>query len=151
MIQLTDKLWCGDSDDAYKVKKGAILNVARDLIGSHKWPGVEYAQVGLVDGPGNELSDYVAAVLSILSLLKRHEMVLVYDHDSSRALVVGMMALNLLDGKFRPDPLSWSHWATWEERLADARKRTGAELREPAAAHQQAYGKIPYGLLEAVT
>lgn len=163
MIQVADRLWIGYSSD---VEHGnltgitALLNVAWDLK-YHKFDpehkeqervvqACEYAQVGLVDGPGNLLSSYCSAVLTLRMLLDRHDGVLVYDHDGGRALVVTMMYLNLIEGKYRPDSLSWSHWLTWDERLVWIEERIKLKLSQRHKAHIEAFNKIPYGVLEAL-
>lgn len=153
MIQLSDNLWVGDSDDSYLKDAmldgvDAVLNVAHDLQGKCSWPKVEYAQVGLIDGPGNEISGYCAAVMSLVALLRRHDVVMVYDHDGGRALVVALMYLNLTFGKYRREPVEWSHWMTWEERLATLTWIEG--LPTPHTAHIEAFNRLPYGVLEAL-
>lgn len=156
MIQLTDSLWIGDSDDGYVFASsevvGGVLNVAEDLRGECGWPDVEYAQVGLVDGPGNEITSYCAAILTLAALLRRHQVVVVYDHDGGRALAVCMMYLNLVGGKYRPHTTAWSHWLTWKERLAHVMTdvRANEVLPQVHTAHKEVFTKIPYGVLEVL-
>lgn len=158
MIRLTDDLWIGNSldgehADLRAAKIGAILNVANDLLTlRYRWDGAEYMKVGIIDGPGNEVIGYCSAILALVTLLRRHDAVMVYDHEGSRAMAVCMMYLNLTEGQYRPDPLQWSHWLTWEERLTRVNedRRPPKILPEPHAAHREAFAKIPYGLLEAL-
>ena len=133
MIQLTEALWIGNSGDSYNHRfadcgASGVLNVAQDLRGRCSWPDVEYMQVGLIDGPGNEVVGYCAAIMALVALSRRHEAVAVYDHDGGRALAVAMMYLNLTEGQRRDNPVSWwSRWLTWEERLGKiAERRQGA-------------------------
>lgn len=154
MIKLTPDLWIGNSADggSFAAERVAgVLNVAQDLRGRYGWPAMEYKQVGLIDGPGNEPVGYCSAVLALVALTRRCSPVAVYDHDGGRALVVCAMYLNLMLGKHRPDPLSWSHWLTWEERLREIENGIpGVELPEPHPAHVEAFGRLPYGILEAL-
>lgn len=155
MIKLSDKVWIGNSLDGAgydfefdKIK--AILNVAQDLQGLVGWPdGFEYAQVGLIDGPGNEMTAYCAAILCLKTLLQRHDSVLVYDHDGGRAMVVALMYLNLTGGQLRPDPMAWSHWPTWSERVVLSCPRC-AGLPMVHSAHVTAFNKMPWGLIEVL-
>lgn len=152
MIQVDDGLWVGGSTapkNVGAVKAGAVLNVAQDLIPPILLP-VEYAQVGLVDGPGNEVSGYCAAVLCLKSLVDRHDCVVVYDHDGGRAFAVALMYLNLKDGQQRPNPLAWSYWPTWREKLAVVSERTAGVLPAVNMAHIEAFDKVPWGLLEVL-
>lgn len=146
-IRLTDKLWIGCSHDVERiwessVKFGATLNVAHDLRDPVPYPNIEHAQVGLVDGPGNELADYCASVICLKMLLRRYERVLVYDHNGTRALVVATMYLTLVGGQRRPDVSGWSRWPTWKESVR--------LTREVHKAHVQAHDSMPWGLLEVL-
>ena len=155
MIGLAPGLWIGDSADEehadldwYRVT--GVLLVAHDLDSTRGWEyGLEVMHVGLIDGPGNEPVVYSAAVLALVALMSRHKQVVVIDHHGSRALVVAMMWLNLTGGKYRPDPLSWSHWMTWDEKIAEVGPSLLDHIPAPHAAHIQVFNKLPYGLLEA--
>lgn len=152
MIRLTDGVWIGDSADVRDVGvvgAGAVLNVARDLTGMVGWPNVEYAQVGLVDGPGNDVNDYVAALLVLAAMLQRHDCVLVYDHAGMRALAIGIMWVSLKGGR-RPAHPSFQRRAGWDELLDELRGRCKCRVPTPDDAHREAYGRIPFGLLEAL-
>ena len=155
MIKLSDNLWVGGSDDSLSVADldvaVAVLNVACDLDRDWRIPsGVTYTQVGLVDGPGNELSDYCAAVLCLKGMLRRNDHVLVYDHDGGRALVVALIYLQLDCGQVRRTPMAWSHWPTWAERFTMSVPPFQDDLPDVHDAHVEAFGKIPWGVLEAL-
>jgi hypothetical protein len=151
VIRITDSIWVGTSRDDYDLdteESGitAALNVAQDLRGMNGWPDVEYMQVGLIDGPGNEISDYCAAVLCLKVLIRRHDGIMVFDHNGCRALVVVLMYLNLIGGQRRPEPTGWSHWPTWEERAAEV----NTKIPRPHAAHIEMFNKMPWGLIEVI-
>lgn len=84
----------GDSSDAkdYDLLKAnsinAVLNVAFDLdVPAYK--NIEYEKVGLIDGPGNEVTTLIASVYMLEQLLQRHDKVLVHCHAGhSRAPMV---------------------------------------------------------------
>jgi hypothetical protein len=155
MIQLADNLWIGSSND---VKDGkyvgasirGFLSVAPDLRGRYGWPTIEHAQVGLVDGPGNEVSDYCAAVLELGALIRRQERVLVYDHDGGRALAVAMMYLCLRRGR-RPAGGSHSNnmhcWCPWDD-LSHELAAAVDDLPAVHTAHKEAYEVMPFSVLE---
>lgn len=155
MIEVHDAILIGGSEFAHHVgtedRFDAALNVAFDLKSVEFIRGIEYAHVGLVDGPGNEVIDYCAAILCLRALVRRHDKVLVYDHNGSRALVVALMMMNLDGGQWRPNPTSWSHWPTWKERfeLASDRARPG-NLPEVHPFHTEMFDKMPWGLLEVL-
>lgn len=139
MIRISDKLWVGDAHDADHADVGAILNVARDLLGKRGWPTVEYAQVGLVDGPGNSISAYCAATLALVDLMRRCQRVLVHCHEGrSRSLAVAVMYLNTTADR---------GWDRWLELL---RERVDADLPDPHEAHKVAFDKINWRLLDEV-
>lgn len=155
MIKFTDKLVIGESADVEHGDLGkhgitAVLNVASDLPKHKKCgDGMEYAQVGLVDGPGNEVGDYCAAVLALSSLVRRHSRVLVYDHDGARSLVVGMMYLRLVEGKVKVRS-DYLRRRTWEEMggwVLGYFEDKGVSIHQ---AHVEAFDKLPYGLLEVM-
>jgi hypothetical protein len=142
MIRLNESLWIGDSSDEkaalLHTMAGniyAVLNVAHDLVGTWNWGDeVEYMQVGLIDGPGNPLSAYCAAVLALHSLLKRGK-VLVCCHTRSRAMAVALMYLHLTGGR------------GWDGRLELIREYVDIELPVPNAAHRAAFDKINWKAL----
>ncbi len=154
MIKFADNLWVGDSGchkNVGAVGAGAVLNVACDLEPSarFRFADVEYAQVGLVDGPGNEVGAYSAAVLTLVTLLKRHKVTVVYCHEGkSRSVAVGVMYLTLVGGKRRSRPTAWSHWPEWDEQVAAVEERVGIHLPEVHEAHVEAYSEMSFGLLE---
>lgn len=156
MIRLGEGIWIGNSldgdyADLETQSIGGVLNLACDLDAIRiTWQGAEYAKVGLIDGPGNDVAAYSAAILTLVYLTRRHEQVLIFDHDGKRALVVYMMYLNLTKGKYRPDVSGWSRWKTWDERLSDIPQYIVRILSEPNEAHKEMFDKIPYGVLEAL-
>lgn len=152
MIRLTEGVWIGASSCLVNVRAagiGGVLNVAVDLNGEQGWPDVEYAQVGLVDGPGNETTDYCAALLALVALVRRHENILVYDHNGGRALAVGLMYLSLMESKRVVHPTFMGCRLGWGQVLDVVRIYTGMPLPSPHTAHAKAFEKIPFGLLEA--
>lgn len=153
MLHVEEGLWVGGATDignALAVGVKAILNVAQDLSQplAPSWPKVEYAHIGLIDGPGNEIGDYCAAMLFLKALCRRCKKVLVYDHANRRALVVALMYLNLKEGQWRSDHSAWSHWPTWAERTRVVRNRVMVDLPEINEAHIETFDrKIPWGVL----
>lgn len=153
MIAIDDKVWVGNSDDGYlKTNREitALLNVASDLSGRVCWPAVEYAQVGLEDGPGNEVVEYCAAILALVALTRRHDAILVYDHAGSRALAVGVMYLSLTEGKVaeRVDFLRRRGWDELVATVQDGYKAAVPFKSHPA--HIEAFDQIPFSMLEAL-
>ena len=143
MIRLTDTLWIGNSADEqhgdfYVQNINAVLNVARDLQGTRGWmEGIEYMQVGLVDGPGNPLGMYHAAILAVTALCNRGR-TLMYDHTGGRALAIAIMYLNTQSRH------GWDGW------LAILRERVDTELPELHEAHRAAFNKLNWRFLEGV-
>lgn len=154
MIQLTDYIWIGNSVDEMHADLvtrhiGAILNVSHDLHATRGWAnGIEYAQIGLVDGPGNRLSMYCSAILVLDALLDKYESVLVAGHHSSRALAVVIMYLILKEGRGSEHPSQMHRWGTWSSVLDRLRDKSSSVLDEPHEAHKEACDLIPFGLLE---
>lgn len=144
MIRLTDHIWLGhatDEGNADLEAEGvtAILNVAQDLQATRGWKnGIEYAHVGLIDGPGNPLSAYCAAVLALDSLLKRNDQVLVCCHAGSRSLAVILMHLNLAGRN------------GWDGCLDILRERVDWTLPTPHAAHRAAFDKLNWRFLSSI-
>lgn len=136
MIKLTDNLWVGNSSSTTVANTpllniGAVLNVACDLRGEYGWPDIEYAQVGLIDGPGNPPCAYAAAALTLAMLLDRHN-VLVYCHTGSRAVAVALMYLNMVSNH------GWDEWYTL---LCE---RAGIDLPIPHPAHKTVFDGIDW-------
>ena len=142
MIRLADNLWIGDSgDEGYADLEAlgvrAVLNVAHDLQGTRGCLfGIEYMQVGLIDGPGNPSSAYYAAVMALVTLLRRGK-VMVCCHTGGRSLAVALLYLNLTARR---------GWDGWLELLSE---RVDAELPIPHEAHKTAFNKINWRLLTA--
>lgn len=152
MIQITNGLWIGNNDDersgnldAIGIK--AVLNTAHDLIGFRGWPHIEYAQVGIIDGPGNLPIAYISAALCIAILMERHNVILVYDHSAIRSLLAGITYLNLKEGQHRSSPTSWGYWPNFNERLEMVEQKIGLKLPRPHEAHEEVFNKIPWGLI----
>ena len=143
MIKLTENLWIGDSSDERhadlaSLDIAAVLNVAHDLGCTRRHPGIgpEYAHVGLVDGPGNTVADYCAAVLALATLVRRRGRVLVCCHSGGRAMAVALMYLDVVWGMHG-----------WEWCLEILRERVDADLPVPHAAHRAVFERIDVRLL----
>lgn len=138
MIRLTDNgLWIGNSADGKNLgvlRVSAILNVAQDLRGTVGWPDVEYMQVGLIDGPGNPLCTYSAAVLALASLLGRRR-TLVCCHSGGRSLAVCVMYLETLSR------------IGWDNRITLLQERVNIELPKPHLAHKAAFEAMNWRVL----
>ena len=138
MIQLTSKLWVGSSKDELMVGATRVrcsLNVAQDLKSNWGWPdGMDHMQVGLIDGPGNLLAAYGAAVLALAGLQDRGG-TLVFCHTGGRAMAVALMYLNLQAGR------------TWDDWLGILKERLDAGLPSVHAAHVEAFGRINWKAL----
>lgn len=135
MIRLTENLLIGDSaDESHAILSGkdAILNVAQDLQCTRGWTdGIEYMQVGLIDGPGNPMSAYYSAVFALHTLLSRARgSVLVCCHTGGRAMAVIMMYLQSTAKR------SWDDW------LNLLHERVEWELPTPHNAHKEAFDKM---------
>lgn len=121
----------GNSSDVSRCEFSAVLNVTVDYWPIHYSTEIEYATVGLIDGPGNDLAAYHAAVLKLCSLL-RHHTVLVHDHNgASQAVAVCIMTLHLLHRR---------GWTYWQEKIG----------REPHEAHKHAFNRMNWRLLTSV-
>lgn len=158
MIRIDEKVWIGNSDDGcLKLdssggthdKISAVLNVAQDLKGRVYWPTVEYAQVGLIDGPGNEVVAYSAAIATLVTLTRRHDGVLVYDHSGGRALAVVIMYLSLIEGKVA-ERIDFLRRRSWDELMVVVGARSNKKLPRPHPAHREAFYKIPFSALEII-
>lgn len=151
MTQITDQLWLGTASDLdpsdhnrYPVLITgceAVLNCAHDLmcIEFDVLIMVEYAHVGLVDGPGNSMVDYHAAMLKLCSMLLRGKITSVHDHDiTSRSVAVVIMALHALHRR------GWDHW------LSVIREKCDLPLLTPHEQHFRAFNKINWRLVSTV-
>jgi len=134
---VTSDLWVGDSNDERYADLATarvlgVLNVAHDMQCSRGWEyGLEYMQVGLVDGPGNSLVTYRAAILALVSMLERHT-VLVCCHTGGRAMAVALMYARLT-----------SDWG-WDEPLQFLRERVDEKIPAPHEAHRTAFDAIDW-------
>lgn len=141
-----------EQDDALFIihKVGAVLNVARDMDATRLCEDeIETAQVGLIDGPGNEITAYCAAVLTLCDLLKRHNVLICCHTGNSRSVVVAMMYLCLTESKRPQYQTLMSCWTTWDTMLTRVRIQAEDPNINPHPAHRDAYEKIPYGVLSA--
>ncbi len=162
LIKMMDKIWIGDFEaekDAARNKTfDAVLVVAHDMdpIGtwhevnrySAQWlyesglgnmnhlGGVKYTHVGLIDGPGNKLAMYHAAVLALAALAARGK-TLVCCHDGGRSLSVAIMYLYLMG--------EGPSWDEAVERLTD-----GCKLEWVHRAHRKAFFMMDWGMLTRV-
>lgn len=128
LVQLTDDVWVGNSADekGSDLKGWAALNVAHDLRPTRGWPDVEYAHVGLVDGPGNPPEAYCAAVMALAALIAKGRRVMVCCHTGSRSVAVVAMYLHSVNG------LGWDH------NMELLKERAAGDLPEPHRAHREA-------------
>lgn len=137
MIKITDRIWVGDALDEEHLDLqvhdiGGILNVAHDMQATRGWGcGVEYMQVGLVDGPGNTTAAYCAAVLALHAMLARHRRVMVCCHSESRSLSVAVFYINAVSSERK--------WSELTDILKEALDRELPNINE---AHQQAFKTI---------
>lgn len=148
MIKLTEDrrkidalgaLYIGSSADERHADKemssiDAILNVAQDLNPTRCWPVIEYMHVGLIDGPGNELSAYCGAVLALRSLLKLNN-VLVCCHTGGRSLAVSIMLMRLNVER------------SWEDLWSLIHERVDVDLPKVNEVHKTAFSKIHWDKL----
>lgn len=143
MIKLTNSLWIGDATDEHFADLATpgiefILNVAHDLVPTRGWDhGVEYAHVGIVDGPGNPKSTYYAAVLALASMLERGS-VLVCCHSAGRSMAVCLMLMNV------------SARRKWDELVELLVERLDRELPDSNEAHKAAYDEMDWDLLAKI-
>lgn len=139
-------IWVGGSDDEKMLANGnkpygigASLNVAQDLVSMIGWyHHIESMHVGLIDGDGNELCTYIAAVLALHALLKRHN-TLIYCHTGTRALTIAIMYLSAYTGK---PYLSFDNWRSILGEKSDI------GLPMPIGVHIEAYEKMNWIFLK---
>ena len=122
-------LWIGNSESEMQAPGGAVLNVAQDLPSYRGWPSTEAMHVGLIDGPGNEISAYCAAVLALDALLHRHN-VLVHCHTGGRSLAVVLLYLCATSDR------SWVSW------LGALEERVDSELPPVNRIHQDVIPEV---------
>lgn len=141
MTKITDCLWIGNSKDATDANLpaegiNAMLNVAHDLQGKRGWTdNIVYAQCGLIDGPGNHIATYHAAILMLAALVADGKRVLVCCHNGGRSLAVVLCYLNLTGGR------GWDGW------LSLLRERN--EFEDPHEVHRRAFDRINWRLLSS--
>ena len=97
---------------------------------------MEYAHIGLVDGPGNSLASYHAATLKLCDFIVKGRYVLVHDHDStSRAVAVVIMAMHALERR------GWDYWLGVISKKMDT---------SPHEEHKRAFNKMNWRLISSV-
>jgi hypothetical protein len=135
VIQMSDGIWIGNSTDEKQANPNLIrgvLNVAQDLQATCGWKnGIEYMQVGLIDGPGNPPVAYPAAVLALATLLARGS-VLVCCHNGGRSLAVVLMYLNIAS------PRSLDNWIS----ILEERMEINVRLPTINPAHRAAFDNM---------
>ena len=146
MIKITDKIWLGSSHDAEHAdlkpdKITAILSCVHDLEGKRGWTdGVEFAQCGLVDGPGNTMAAYHAAVLRLAAFVLGGRKTLVHDHHGmSQAVFAVICVLQLLEGR-----MGWDHW------LNVIKDKQAILDGNPHEEHCKAFNRLNWRLLSSV-
>ncbi len=153
MIHINDNIIVGKWEDVSHVVDNdieGVLCVAQDMNIGSKWvKGVEYAQVGLVDGPGNTIAGYSSAVLTLATLLARHKKVMVCCHDgASRSIAVAVMYLILKTGKVSTHPTFFNYWKTWDKMICEIYEKPGPTFLKVHLAHREACDRMPFGILE---
>jgi hypothetical protein len=144
MTKLTDNLWLGNSSDAACADLNTdaistILNVAHDLPSARNWNhGIEYSQVGLVDGPGNSLAAYHAAVLKLAAFLANSRRCLCHCHEGRSTSAFCCIAVLHLLGQRR----GWDHWHAFVKNL-----RPEVSVHEE---HRRAFNRLNWRLLTSV-
>lgn len=143
MVELAPMLMIGDSKDAdhgdlRRHQVSAILCVAHDMQCRRGWTdGIEFAQCGLVDGPGSNIAAYHAAVMKLASLIGGGRKVLVCDHESGgRAVSVCLMYLNMAKSRD-----GWDKW------LAAVNRSMGKPDFSPHEAHRSAFNRLNWRLI----
>lgn len=143
LIEVAKNIWVGDSQDEELIYikphlVECVLITAHDMESTSGYDdGVEYMQVGLVDGPGNLLATYHAAVLALVTLTRKGR-VLVCDHDGGRSLAVVIMYLYLIgDGP------------SWDECVERLKARRGP-LPFVHSIHKKAFSLMDWGMLHRV-
>jgi hypothetical protein len=147
LIKIDKNLWIGNSDEEKNSDKYAesgffesVLVTAHDMrpcIGLEGENGVEHMQVGLIDGPGNPLSVYHAAVLALHTLVGKGK-VLVCDHTGGLSLAVVIMYRFLTgDGP------------SWDEQI-ERLKSVHGKLPEVHSVHKWAFFRMDWTMLARI-
>jgi hypothetical protein len=146
--KITDYIWVGNSEDEKSALRLAqfdvidsVLIVANDMwyssgLASNRW--LQQMHVGIVDGPGNMLVTYHAAVLALASLVAQGHRVMVCCHSCSRSLAIVIMYQYLMG-----DGPSWDEAV---ERL----KVIFNKMPELHEAHRRAFYVMDWGMLTRV-
>ena len=92
----------------------------------------------MIDGPGNSLAAYFAAVLTLHTLVKRHGRVAVCCHSGSRSLAVCLMYLHTVSER------GWDNW------LAMLSEKIDEDLPGINVEHKNAFNKINWRLLSSM-
>lgn len=146
-------IWIGNSGDERGDNLsgngiGAILCVSQDMWPTHCWAdGYETGHVGLIDGPGNTITMYCAAILALHNLLTRNS-VLLCCHDGGRSVAVALMYLSLREGCIK-ERVDFLRRRSWEEVFMIMVDKVG-KLPIPHKVHIEAFSKIPFGILETL-
>lgn len=146
MIEVAKNLCVGDSADEAHIARCrppicGVLVVAHDMVPTNDWRDkIEYMHVGLVDGPGNPLAAYHAAVLALVAMVKRipERRVLVCDHDSGRSFAVVIMYLYLL-----------GEGPSWDE-VIERLKVKGVKVPSINEVHRRAFFLMDWGMMARV-
>lgn len=160
LIEVATNLWIGNSDEEgmivhHRPMMDAVLITAHDMVPTNDWKDkIEYMHVGLVDGPGNPLAAYHAAVLALVALVKRGEgqKVLICDHDGGRSLAVVIMYLYLLgEGPSWDEAVDRMMDAEEEQpKPHDARCEALERLGHKDNAHRKAFFLMDWGMMSHV-
>lgn len=146
MIEVYKNLWIGDSEDEKWIVRhrppiDCVLVTAHDMVPTNDWKDkIEYMHVGIVDGPGNTLAIYHAAVLALSALARRREgcKVLVCDHSGGRSLAVAVMYLYLL-----------GEGPSWDEAI-DRVRATGKKVPAVHDVHREAFFEMDWSMITRV-
>lgn len=132
IVGVTNGLWAGDSsaEKSFSSARVAVLNVACDMASTrdcHDTAAV--AHVGLIDGPGNEVEMYAAALYVLHTLMKKYD-VLVCCHTGSRALAVCVMYLAITSD------------TSWDRIVELLNERMDKELFDMNEAHKHMLAQV---------
>jgi protein-tyrosine phosphatase len=82
MTQISERLFIGSKEDQPFSHHTCVLSLASDLFVLYH-EKLEYSQIGLIDGPGNQLSMIAVAPCVLRQLLERHESVMLICHGGT--------------------------------------------------------------------